>query len=211
MGPSREERTKEITQKRRQQIIEMALDIFVEKGFTGATTSEIARAAGVAEGTIFRYFSSKRELFVTVMRDFIVTMPLLELIDRLPQGDLPATLGLIMQNRFSLLEGGAISKMPVLMADVIRDPELKEVWVKEFLQPLLNRIETVFRSLQASGLYRDMEPAVAVRSVGGMIMGFMLFRILEGEQSPLQGMEQARIAGTFVDLLLHGVLREAKG
>jgi AcrR family transcriptional regulator len=41
-------------------IIDAAIKVFSEKGFEGATTSEIAQEAGVAEGTIFRHFSTKK-------------------------------------------------------------------------------------------------------------------------------------------------------
>lgn len=48
---------------RREQIIQAALLIFIEKGFASTTTSEIAKAAGISEVTLFRNFTSKREIF----------------------------------------------------------------------------------------------------------------------------------------------------
>ena len=48
----------------RRKILEAALRVFSRKGFNGATTSEIAREAGVAEGTIFRYFETKKDLLL---------------------------------------------------------------------------------------------------------------------------------------------------
>ena len=49
---------------RRKQILDAAMTVFVEKGFTGSTTVEIAKAANVSEVTLFRYFSSKQEIFL---------------------------------------------------------------------------------------------------------------------------------------------------
>lgn len=48
---------------RRLQILESAMEVFVDKGYNGATTQEIARAANISEVTLFRYFSSKKEIF----------------------------------------------------------------------------------------------------------------------------------------------------
>jgi AcrR family transcriptional regulator len=48
-------------------IVEAALDAFGEHGYNGTTTSEIARRAGVAEGTIFRYFATKKDLLIGVV------------------------------------------------------------------------------------------------------------------------------------------------
>ena len=44
---------------KRKRIIEVATKIFAEKGYDGATISEIAKAAGVADGTIYEYYKSK--------------------------------------------------------------------------------------------------------------------------------------------------------
>ena len=48
--------------KKEQKILEAAIAVFSEKGFSAATTSEIAKNAGIAEGTIFRYFKTKKDI-----------------------------------------------------------------------------------------------------------------------------------------------------
>lgn len=48
---------------RRQQILEAAIGIFAEKGFFETKMEEIAVAAGVAKGTVYEYFASKKQLF----------------------------------------------------------------------------------------------------------------------------------------------------
>jgi AcrR family transcriptional regulator len=44
------------------QILNASLNLFVERGFHGTSTAEIAKSAGVATGTLFHYFKSKEEL-----------------------------------------------------------------------------------------------------------------------------------------------------
>src|SRR5580704_9575920 len=58
---------------RRQQLLETALDIFSRKGFEGATTKEIAAAAGVTEAVIFRHFPSKQALYEAILDQEIQT------------------------------------------------------------------------------------------------------------------------------------------
>ena len=53
-----------------QKILEAAIDVFSERGFSGATTSEIAKRAGIAEGTIFRYFKTKKD----ILRGILIQM-----------------------------------------------------------------------------------------------------------------------------------------
>ncbi|HEY8559767.1 MAG TPA: TetR/AcrR family transcriptional regulator [Pyrinomonadaceae bacterium] len=53
----------------RGQIIEAAARLFSEKGFSGATTKEIARAVGMSEANIFRYFANKDALYAAVFEE----------------------------------------------------------------------------------------------------------------------------------------------
>ena len=50
-------------------ILNAALTLFTKKGIKSTTTREIAKKAGIAEGTIYRYFKSKEELSLELFRD----------------------------------------------------------------------------------------------------------------------------------------------
>ena len=52
---------------RRQAIVEAALRVFAGGSYSGATTAEIARAAGVSEPILYRHFASKRELYLACL------------------------------------------------------------------------------------------------------------------------------------------------
>lgn len=53
--------------KRREQLLDTAVSLFAERGYGGATTAELARAAGVTEPIIYRHFASKKALFISVI------------------------------------------------------------------------------------------------------------------------------------------------
>lgn len=65
-GTVRRERRKEA---RPGELLEAALDLFVEKGFAATRAEEVAARAGVSKGTLFLYFPSKEELFKAVVRE----------------------------------------------------------------------------------------------------------------------------------------------
>ena len=52
---------------RRNQLIEVAIDLFSRDGFGGTTTREIALAAGVTEAIIFRHFATKQDLYKAIL------------------------------------------------------------------------------------------------------------------------------------------------
>jgi TetR/AcrR family transcriptional regulator len=53
------------------ELLDAALDLFVEKGFAATKSEEVAARAGVSKGTLFLYFPSKEELFKAVVRENI--------------------------------------------------------------------------------------------------------------------------------------------
>jgi TetR/AcrR family transcriptional regulator, fatty acid metabolism regulator protein len=55
---------------RHAEILAAARDAFAQKGYVGASIIEIARASGIADGTIYKYFASKQDLLFHVMRQF---------------------------------------------------------------------------------------------------------------------------------------------
>ena len=53
--------------KRREQLLDVAAELFSVRGYAGATTSQIAKEAGITEPIIYRHFKSKRDLFVALI------------------------------------------------------------------------------------------------------------------------------------------------
>ena len=60
-------------EERREQILGSALNVFIEKGYNGSTTVDIAKEAGVSEVTLFRYFDSKEQIFLEAIEPILVT------------------------------------------------------------------------------------------------------------------------------------------
>jgi len=65
--PKRERRK----EARPRELLDAALTLFVEKGFTATRAEEVAALAGVSKGTLFLYFQSKEDLFKAVIRENI--------------------------------------------------------------------------------------------------------------------------------------------
>ncbi|MBL0927369.1 MAG: TetR/AcrR family transcriptional regulator [Phycisphaerales bacterium] len=52
---------------RKEQLLDVAVKLFSERGYAGATTADLAKAAGVTEPIIYRHFDSKKDLFIAVI------------------------------------------------------------------------------------------------------------------------------------------------
>jgi AcrR family transcriptional regulator len=208
MANSKNDRKKDIAEMRKQQILDAALPIFSRKGFALTTTSEIAKAAGVAEGTIYNYFSNKRELFIAVIKNLIVTMQLMELIDRLPDDSTSFVFQDILQDRLKFSEDENVSHIMGLMSEIQRDPELKKLYAEQFIQPFLKRMEGSYINMMASGKIRKMNPAIATRIIGGMIIGFIMLRTIEADNSPMKKIPRDEIANEIMNFVFKGIAKE---
>ena len=67
---------------RRQEILDTAMSVFMEKGYEAATMRDIAAAMDVVPGLCYRYFESKQVLYDTVIEQYIkdITYPMIELL-----------------------------------------------------------------------------------------------------------------------------------
>lgn len=54
---------------KRERILRASIDVFAEHGYFNAKVAQIAKAAGVADGTIYLYFDGKEDLLITIFRE----------------------------------------------------------------------------------------------------------------------------------------------
>lgn len=203
--PDRETRKNRITTKREKQILEAAFDVFSRKGYAAATIPEIAASAGVAAGTIYIYYPSKHDLFLAVITNTIINPSLMSLLSKVHRADVDITFRQVMENRLDLLDNPTMLCIPSFMGEITRDPELKNLWRDQFIHPLLTQMESIYRK---TGISDSMAPAIAVRAVAGLIVGFLMLRIMEGEASPLNNLPKDRIAAELASFIIRGLANE---
>jgi len=202
---TREERKERITKQRKEQILNAALGVFSRKGFGEATIPEIAREAGVATGTIYNYYPSKRELLVAIVTDFIITEPLMNLFKHARESDFPTFIAAVINNRLDFLQEHETRRLLFLMSEIQRDPELKQLYVEQVIKPIMDMMEQFYEARVASGYFRPLNAAVVTRALGGMIMGLVILSGLEGENSPLKRIPRQKLVTELTDLIVKGL------
>jgi TetR/AcrR family transcriptional regulator, fatty acid metabolism regulator protein len=205
MAATRQERKETITATRKKQILDAASRVFTEKGFAAATTAEIARLSGVAEGTIYNYFENKRELFIAVIQNIALDVSFVGLIGNLPGQDIETTFQKLIENRLALIARGPASHMPVLMGEILSDPELKKIWADKVFGPFMSRAVEVYRAMIASGKFRQMDPEIAVRAAAGFVIGFLMIRLMEEGSSPVAQKPWEKVSKELIDIILYGM------
>lgn len=122
---------------RPQELLDAALDLFVEKGFAATRSEEVASRAGVSKGTLYLYFPSKEELFKAVVRQNLSTL-IAEgegLVDSF-EGTTADLLSCLMQawwERVGHTPASGIFK--IMISEARNFPDLAQFYVDEVVQP----------------------------------------------------------------------------
>jgi TetR/AcrR family transcriptional regulator len=113
--------------KRREQLLDTAAKLFALHGYAGATTSEIAKAAGVTEPIIYRHFPSKRELFIALIeRTGEQTIKLWEHELRTAPDPAERLKRLIRANPMVTNRGRGLYRVIVTAMTEVEDPKIQE-------------------------------------------------------------------------------------
>ncbi len=161
-----------LTEERRTQILEAAAEIFSDHGYQGATIRQIADRAGLAEGTIYLYFSSKRDLLLAAW-EHVAISSLLPLLDRAPKmEDDEGFVAALLTNRFELFRRhAAFFRLVMQQADV--DPVLRRT-LQARIQTIKTMVGEHLRRRIAEGGFRRVSVPIVLRAIAGMMMGIAL-------------------------------------
>jgi TetR/AcrR family transcriptional regulator, fatty acid metabolism regulator protein len=185
---------------KRDRILKAAVKVFARAGFHATRVSEVAKAAGVADGTIYLYFKSKEELLTSLFEDRVEKL----LAHMTEQKNAPERLRAIIDMQLGLLEGER--ELAEVITVILRQSTkiMKELAAPHFLA-YLDLIAKVVAEGQAAGDFRrDVSPNLAARAIFGALDGITLTWALgRAEQGAL-----ARAASQLGDVLLRGLAPE---
>lgn len=159
---------------RRKQILDAAMAMFLKKGFNGATTKEIAREAGVAEGTIYRYFKNKKELLLALAEPDIVKS-LTDIIHEVSGQTDEIVFKAVIKNRLDTIKEKK-DLIRLLLTEAQFHPEIKEKFVERIVLKAAAVLEGVIEERVEGGFYRAIDPQIAARAFVGMIGVFVIWK-----------------------------------
>lgn len=190
------------------ELLDAALDLFVEKGFAATRVEEVAARAGVSKGTLFLYFPSKEELFKAVVRESI-SGRLIEWsseFDSFEGGscDLLAYCMNAWWTRVGATKASGLTKL--MMSEAGNFPDIAAFYLHEVVQPAHCLIRRILQRGIDRGEFRSLDLDYAVYSVIAPMMFMMLARHAMGVCVPSEvALEPERYIASQLSLLLDGL------
>ncbi len=198
----------QVARLRRRQILDAAIKVFAERGFHRTTIRDVAKAAGVADGTIYNYFENKTALLLGILdplderqgRDAELVQPV--------GTDVRAFFREYFARRWSTFDGETLNVLRVVLSEVLVTPELRPLFVERVIAPAIVLAEPHFQQLVAAGKLRAVDVPLTLRTITATFLGLVMLRLLGDQHMQDQWDDVPELLTT---LLLDGMLPGERG
>jgi len=185
---------------KRARILQAAVKVFARKGYFAARVSEIAKKAGVADGTIYLYFRNKEDLLVSLF-DEVMGGHLEAAREEMRSAPGPAARLLRMAEHHLRVLGENRDLAVVFQVELRQSTKFMERFTATWLQEYFQLLYGVIEEGQRAGVFRpELPKKLVAKALFGALDEMVTSFILSGKDYDLAG-----LAAPVVDLFLRGV------
>jgi AcrR family transcriptional regulator len=191
---------------RPKEILEAAMELFVEKGFAGTRLDDVAERAGLSKAAIYLYFDDKLALFQGVIRQVVISkFDAIEGMVAAHRGPVAALIPAMLQFMASRIEETPLASIAKLViAESRAFPEIGRFYLKEVIGRGIPMFEGLIRRGIAQGDFRDVDPVLTVRSIVGPMLLAILWKTVF-EPIGAEKLDVRALARHHADLMLHAL------
>lgn len=190
------------------ELLEAALNLFVEKGFAATSAEAVAQRAGVSKGTLYLYYPSKEELLKAVIAHYLsariaATAEEVRQIDGPMAPVLREMLVAWWQQTYASPASGTFK---LIISEVRNFPDIAEFYVREVIEPGHRLVGAILQRGIASGEFRTVDVESAVHSL--LLPMVMLCTHKHALGACTQhSIDAAKFIADHVELVLSGLLQ----
>ncbi len=191
---------------RPKEILEAALELFVEKGFAGTRLDDVAERAGLSKAAIYLYFDDKLALFQGVIRQIVISkFDVIEGMVAGHRGSVAALIPPMLQFMASRIEDTPLASIAKLViAESRAFPEIGRFYLKEVIGRGIPLFEGLIKRGIAQGDFRAVDPVLTVRSIVGPMLLAILWKTVF-EPIGAEKLDVKALARHHADLMLHAL------
>jgi len=203
MAEPRDSFQEQVAALRRAQILDAATKVFAQRGFHRTTIRDVAKAAGIADGTIYNYFENKTALLLGILNRLNETERRQEDLAQVVDTDMRSFMRHYFRQRFAALTQGGPEVFQVVLSEVLVNPELRELYLQQVVAPTFALAETYFAQLVEEGKVRRLDIPLTLRAISATFLGLLVERIIGDPQLQTRWDELPDLLTTlFLDGLL---------
>jgi AcrR family transcriptional regulator len=182
------------------EIIEAAGHVFSHQGYDGATTREIAALAGVSEGTLYNYFSSKREILLAVIDS--ISDDWRRDHNGIQADSLEEAISQVLARRMRSAKEQPLTILTLQQA--MLDPEVAH-YLETVIATAQETVSTRFRALIDAGIMRAVDPVVAEQALSGLMMALTIGTELGTRGGRQDELSPEEMSCALADVLINGL------
>ncbi|MGM9987745.1 MAG: TetR/AcrR family transcriptional regulator [Bacillaceae bacterium] len=165
-------------------ILVAAVELISEKGYEKVSTAEIAKRAGVAEGTIFRHFKTKRHLLESIIiptyMHVVAPMMMKALKEQVLVKEYTSFekfIEVLVLDRFELVQK-ATPLIRILFQEMMMHEDIRKQMEALFLQYAFPSLEKIILHFQQKGEIEPLAPMVVFRIISTNVLGYFVPRFM---------------------------------
>ncbi|MDP3819974.1 MAG: TetR/AcrR family transcriptional regulator [Burkholderiales bacterium] len=195
-------------QARPMELLDAALDLFVERGFAATRSEDVAARAGVSKGTLYLYYPSKEELLKAVISHNVVNQIAegSEIIRQFKgnSAELLAMVLLLWWERIGETRASGIIKL--MTSEVRNFPEVAQFYVDEVVTPSNQMLAEVIQRGVDRGEFRGVNVPEVVHALVGPLIFLVLNKHSLGACSISFMLEPRAVITALIDMVLNGLV-----
>ena len=191
-------------------ILEAAITVIFEKGFSASSTSEIAHLAGVAEGTVFRYFKTKKDILrriliqvVNITGEQLILESLKKILFNDGQKDLRSIIKALLKDQIALIDA-IFPMLRIVIIEALYHEDIRKILYEKIISKMLEAFKTFHQEMAAKGLMnKELDPVIVSHTIMGNLTAFFVYRKYFGTMVELEDFD--RDLDHVVDIIMYGI------
>jgi AcrR family transcriptional regulator len=190
---------------RQASLISAAASLFATNGFTGTTTKQIAKAAGVSEALLFKHFRTKRALYTAILAEKAQYSGLREAVEEAAANREDERFFTLLAS-YRIRKGADPTLFRLLLFSALEGHEMSDIFFRQQYRVFHDLLAGYIRQRIDDGAYRSVDPLLAARAFFGIIVHHRLLHDIFG--LPMHLTHEATVE-EYVSLFLSGLVRQS--
>ena len=185
----------------RAEILGAAMALFAKSGYEATSVAEICEAAGVSKGAFYHHFSSKQQVFLALLENWLAVIDAQLDFARQGTDNVPQALMRMTDMMRAVFETAA-GQLPMFLEFWTQASHDTSVW-QTVIEPY-HRYQAYFRSMIEQGIeegsLKPVDPDIAAKAIVSLALGLLLQGLLDA-----RGAKWDQVTQQSIQLILEGL------